>query len=210
MTLPLSCVYLITDGTAGRQDFFARIEAALEGGVRFLQLREKALDGRTLLKTARELRGLTRQYGAFLIINDRADIALLSEADGVHLGQASMPPEDVRKIVGPSMLIGVSAHSLKEAKEAYEGGADFITTGPVFFTPSKAGYGEPVGPGLLREVKAAMPIPVYAVGGVKKENLAELIENRADGVAAISAILSGPDVKKNAAGFLEAFLKAKT
>ncbi|MBI1912041.1 MAG: thiamine phosphate synthase [Deltaproteobacteria bacterium] len=182
-------LYLITDRKIAKQGILKAIESAIIGGVRFIQLREKDLKGAPLLQLAKEVRELTGFYNAKLIINDRADIALLCGADGVHLGQNSFSPKDVRKILGKEKLIGVSTHSIKEAKAARDSGADFITFGPVFFTPSKAQYGEPVGIKLLRKVKTEIEIPVYALGGIKKSNIREVIKAGADGIALISAIM---------------------
>lgn len=199
-------VYLITDGSApSGADTVRSVEKALTGGVRFVQLREKGLDAKRLLKLAKELRALTDGYGARLIINDRADIALLSGADGVHLGQRSVTPADARTILGATMLIGVSAHSLREAVSACEGGADFITIGPVYSTPSKAPYGKPLGAGVIKEVKAAVKIPVYAIGGINKDNLKEAVRNGADGVAVISAILGSVDIERGASEVIAGF-----
>ncbi|MBI5826718.1 MAG: thiamine phosphate synthase [Deltaproteobacteria bacterium] len=206
----LGPVYLITDGSApANGDTVASVEKALQGGVRSVQLREKGLDAKGLLKLAKALRALTHGYGARLIINDRADVALLSGADGVHLGQNSIAPVDARKILGDKMLIGVSTHSLKEAVRAREGGADFIAVGPVYHTPSKAPYGEPIGPDIIREVKAVVDIPVYAIGGIDKDNLKETVLNGADGVAVISAILKSEDIEKSAKEMIAAFRLAR-
>src|SRR5512143_3255944 len=119
------------------------VRLALKGGVRAVQLREKDLPIRELLALALELRMLTGEFGAKLFINDRVDVAVAVEADGVHLGHQSMPPEAVRKIVGRKMLIGVSTHNREEALSAEKNGADFITFGPIFPTPSKMKYGAP-------------------------------------------------------------------
>lgn len=202
----LGPIYLITDGSApAGKDIAGAVEKALQGGVRAIQLREKALDAKGLLKLAKELRALTEGYGARLIINDRADVALLSGADGVHLGQKSIAPVDARKILGEKMLIGVSTHSVDEAVRARDGGADFITIGPVYHTPSKAPYGAPIGAGMIREVKGVADIPTYAIGGIDKDNLKKAVENGADGVAVISAILGSEDVEKSAREMMAAF-----
>jgi len=199
-------VYLITDGSApSGGDTVMSVEKALMGGVRSVQLREKGLDAKRLLRLAKELRALTGGYGARLIINDRADVALLSGADGVHLGQSSIAPGDARKILGDKMLIGVSTHALNEAVCACEGGADFITIGPVYHTPSKAPYGKPLGAGVIKEVKAAVNIPVYAIGGIDKDNLKEAALNGADGVAVISAIFGSKDIEKSASELIAGF-----
>lgn len=201
---PGTKLYLITDRElTGEEGLVRSIRAALEGGVRFIQLREKGLSARGLLELARELRRVTGDYGARLLINDRADIALLSGADGVHLGQKGVSAKEARRMLGKDGLIGVSAHGLDEARRAWEDGADFITLGPVYFTPSKAGYGKPAGVDAIREVKKALDIPVYAIGGIKKEHIKEVLQAGADGAAVISAILGAPDIKKSAAEILE-------
>ncbi len=197
-------VYLVTDRRLV-DDIVRAVESALEGGVRLVQLREKDLSAKEILTLAKRLRAKTSESGAKLFINDRVDIALLSGADGVHLGQDSFSPVDARKILGEKMLIGVSAHSIKEAEAAEQEGADFITFGPVFHTPSKARYGEPVGAGLLKEACNRLKIPVYAIGGVKRENMKEAVAAGAGGVAVISAILGIRDIRKSAEQLVKEF-----
>ncbi|MBM2838943.1 MAG: thiazole synthase [Deltaproteobacteria bacterium] len=180
------------------------VKAALEAGVRIVQLREKALSGNDLFNLAMELRLLTRKYGARLLINDRIDIAIAAEADGVHLGHQSIAAQDARRafessslIPHPSsFLIGVSTHSLEEALQAQSDGADFITFGPVYFTPSKAAYGQPVGTDKLKEAAEVVNIPIYALGGIRRENIEDVLRVGCYGVAMISAIMSADDVKK--------------
>lgn len=141
------------------------------------------------------MRSLTNEFGARLFINDRVDIAVAVDADGVHLGGESMPPDAVRRIVGEGMLIGVSTHNIEEARKAEATGADFITFGPVFDTPSKRKYGPPQGLDMLKEVVQKVKLPVFGLGGIKKENIAEVLATRAFGVATISSILAADDVK---------------
>lgn len=205
----LSRLYLITDRTLAERNggLEAVIRGALEGGVRLIQLREKDLSAGELLILAKRLRAMTDGYGARLIINDRADIALLARADGVHLGVKGLSPVEARRVLGKEALIGVSAHGVTEAKEAQEGGADFITIGPVFFTPSKAAYGRPLGLDIIGRVKEAVDIPVYAIGGINRGNLGEVIKAGACAAAVISAVMAAEDVRKNASELL-AVLKA--
>jgi thiamine-phosphate pyrophosphorylase len=187
-------LYLITDRRqASGGDLLAAVGRALGGGVRAVQLREKDLGARELLELARKMRELTFCRGAKLLINDRVDIALAAGADGVHLGGASMHPEDARRLLGRGMLIGCSTHSAEEVAAAERGGADFVTFGPVFATPSKAAYGPPVGVDALRRACAAARIPVFALGGMGKRNVSEAVAAGADGVAAISAVLAAED-----------------
>jgi len=158
-----------------------------------VQLREKDLSSRQLFELALRLRNLTREHGARLLINDRIDIALAVGADGVHIGAGSLPVAEVRRLLGPGQLIGYSAHDLDEALRAESAGADFVTFGPVYPTPSKLKYGEPVGLSKLAAAVGALSIPVYALGGVKKNSIAEVMARGCRGVALISAICSAPD-----------------
>lgn len=206
-------LYLITDrkqlsltqnSKLKTQNLLAAAKAALKGGVKAIQLREKDLGTRELLKTAYKMRELTKQYKAKLFINDRLDIALAVKADGVHLTQNSIPADAVRKVVHTSrlalhtsrFLIGVSTHSLKEAQEAEKLGADFITFGPIYKTPSKLKYGYPLGLNTLNTVAKKIKIPVFAIGGVKVNRIEELKNAGAYGVALISEVFGAKDIKK--------------
>ena len=197
-------LYLITDRRlfTGDNALLAAIEEALKGGLKAVQLREKDLDTRSLLRMAYSLRELTSRYKAKLFINDRVDIALAVDADGVHLGGESIPAFAARKAAGKALLIGVSAHSIEEAKKAEEEGADFITLGPIFETPSKIKYGQPLGPGLLSGARGKISIPVFAIGGIKKERVAAVLESGATGIALISAILGSENVRSNTEEFM--------
>jgi thiamine-phosphate pyrophosphorylase len=144
------------------------------------------------------MRKLTAQFGARLFINDRFDIALAVGADGGHLTRNSMPVEAVRNAVKKKLLIGVSTHSLKEAKDAEKGGADFITLGPVYKTPSKLKYGKPVGIELLKKVAGNVNMPVFAVGGIKSDKVKEVVNAGAAGAAMISEVFASKDIKNKA------------
>jgi thiamine-phosphate pyrophosphorylase len=180
---------------------FTAVEEALKGGSKAVQLREKDLGTRDLLDMAYKMRELTKTYEAKLFINDRVDIALAVEADGVQLGKESVPAHAVRKSFQDKLIIGVSTHSLDEAIEAESGGADFITLGPVYHTPSKMKYGKPIGIEILRKV-AKISIPVFAIGGIKLDKVREVKEAGADGVALISAILIAESIKETTEVFL--------
>ena len=192
-------LYLITGRaeTLGRNLEFV-VEEALRGGVRAVQLREKDLSSKELYETAYELRRLTSRYGAKLFINDRVDVALAVDADGVHIGASSLPIYKVRRLLGEKKLIGVSCHNQVQAITAQEMGADFITFGPVFLTPSKAAYGDPVGLELLRTVTEMLQIPVFALGGIKRGNCAEVASCGVRGIALISAVMSAPEPREAA------------
>ncbi len=189
---------LITDQSTSQLPLIEAVKLALEGGVTAVQLREKDLESKNLFLLAEELRELTLRYGAALIINDRVDIALATEADGVHLGRHSMPISVVRRLLGlpgSCKFLGFSAHNIQEAVGAEEGGANYITLSPIF--PSKD-KGPPIGTRAISLVKEYLRIPVIALGGIKEETAAEVMENKADGLAVISAIIDQADPKSRA------------
>jgi thiamine-phosphate pyrophosphorylase len=173
---------------------------ALRAGVRLIQYRDKGKPRLEIYGKAKKLRQRTREFGAALIINDHADIAVAVNADGVHLGQEDLPLHEARKIMGRK-LIGISTHSLKEAVDATVGGADYIGFGPVFFTSTKEA-GQPQGIAMVREVKRTVAIPVVAIGGISCDNVLSVLGAGADAVAAASAILRG-DIAENVALFRE-------
>ncbi len=179
------------------------VEDALKAGVKAIQLREKDLATRELLDVARRMRELTLRYGAKLFINDRVDIALCVHADGVHLGQHSIPPSAAGRVAGKGMLIGVSTHGLEEADIAEKEGADFITLGPLFPTPSKLRYGAPVGTAAFKRIKEKISLPVFGIGGIKRENVKEVMSAGAYGVALISGILGEGNRKAAAENYLK-------
>ncbi|MEK6531225.1 MAG: thiamine phosphate synthase [Deltaproteobacteria bacterium] len=185
------------------------VRDALAGGIKAVQLREKDLSARELLRLARDLRELTDEYGALLFVNDRLDIARLSNADGVHLGQQGVPAKEARRFLGKDFLIWVSTHGIDEAVEAEDMGADAITFGPVYFTESKARYGEPLGIEALRSAAKCVKIPVYAIGGINKSRVKDVISAGAQGVCLISAVLGASDMAKEALGIERAVHDAK-
>lgn len=187
-------LYLITDRKLVKSgNLPGTVEQALQGGVKAVQLREKDLCSRDLYTLALQLRALTRQFSARLLINDRIDIARAVDADGVHLPENGIPADQARKLLDPSRLIGVSCHTLEGALAAELAGADFITFGPVFATPSKALYGDPAGLAQLGAVASALSIPVFGLGGIKLANLHSVISAGTAGVAVISEIIAAED-----------------
>ena len=184
-------LYLITDRTLTRgRDLCAVIEQSLNGGARAIQLREKDLGGKELYELADKISVLCQRYNAQLFINERIDVALAVDAAGVQLGKTSLPIDTARALLGEGKSIGYSAHSLEEAKMAERHGADFVLFGPVHMTPSKAAFGAPQGLAALKETVAKLGIPVYAIGGIKRENLPQTMGTGVRGVALISAVMS--------------------
>ncbi|MGH7874752.1 MAG: thiamine phosphate synthase [Candidatus Binatia bacterium] len=196
-------LYLVTDRTQTQgRDLLTVLEQALDGGVKALQLREKDLSGKELFALAEKAKRLCDRYSAQLFINDRIDVALAIDAAGVQLGKYSIPTDVARILLGPQRTIGVSTHSAEEAQKAEQNGADFILFGPVFFTPSKARYGAPQGLAALQKTLAKTSLPVYAIGGIKVENVARVRQTPIQGIALISAVLSAADPKKEVKNLL--------
>ena len=196
-------LYLVTDrNQTGGRDLLWVLEQALDGGVKAIQLREKDLSGRDLFSLAEKVCKLCQAYNAALFINDRIDVALAVDAAGVQLSQTSLPVVTTRALLGPQKIIGVSTHSLQEAREAEQNGADFVLFGPVYFTASKAAYGAPQGLPALKAIVDNISLPVYAIGGIKPENIESTKKLGVRGVALISAIVSAESPKEAAAKML--------
>ena len=179
------------------------VEEALEGGVKAVQLREKDLGGRELLALALSMRELTSRYDAVLLVNDRIDVALAAGADGVHLGGASIGAAEARTLIGEEGLIGVSTHCVAEASSAEAEGADFITLGPVYETPSKSAYGPPLTTAVIKETAKELSIPIFAIGGITTERVEEVTSAGASGVAVIAEILFAEDIRGKTSELIE-------
>ena len=190
-------LYVVTDRheAAGR-DLEEIVAAAAQGGAGAIQLREKDLSARDLYALGARLQAALSPYGVPLLINDRLDVALALDAAGVHLAGHSLPTAVARRVLGAGKLLGVSTHSVEEARRAAEDGADFIVFGPVFTTPSKVAYGPPQGLQHLTTVVRAVRIPVLAIGGIDRTNLPQIVQAGAYGVAMIRAVLAAPDPYK--------------
>ena len=186
LKFPLPIVYPITSGNTTPDDILRLVHAAVDAEVPLFQIREKSLSGRVLFELGARAAEITRGSTTRLLVNDRSDIARAAGADGVHLTTRSLPVEVVRKTCGAEFLIGVSTHSLEEARVAHAGGADFVVFGPVFETESKRAYGAPQGLEKLSQVSHALgEFPVVAIGGITLENVGACFEAGARGVAAI-------------------------
>jgi len=205
LRLPTLC--LVTDRhQCGETELEAVVEAAIEGGVNVVQLREKDLSAGELFSLGMRLREVTRGK-ALLLINDRVDVAQACGADGVHLPENGLPTSIARWVMGRHALVGRSVHGVEAAAQAEKDGADLVQLGTIFASPSKPDS-PPVGPELLREVADAVSIPVLAVGGVTLENAAEAIAAGAAGTAVISAICGAHDPKVAAKALVEAMTEA--
>ncbi len=201
-------LYVLMD-TAGSEDLFvSRLKQCFEGGVDVLQLRDRSATDRTLFDRAGVASRLCRQNKTLFIVNDRADIAVASGADGVHVGQDELPVNMVRKIVGREMLVGLSTHSIEQARTAVTQGVDYIGVGPVFASSTKR-FDSFVGTELLQQVAREITIPAFAIGGITSVNLPSVVESGIGRIAVTAAICDAPDITKAARG-LKATLIAAT
>ncbi len=188
-------LYAVTDRMwTGRQTLFQQVETALKGGVTCVQLREKNLDTEQFLQEAIQLKALCSQYNVPLLINDNIEIALKSNADGVHVGQNDMNPAEVRQILGADKIIGVTAKTVRQALTAQEMGADYLGVGAVFATSTKTDTKQ-IDYAVFREICNTVKIPVVAIGGITKENMSQLAGLGMDGFALVSAIFSADDIE---------------
>lgn len=187
-------LYLVTDRLLSRGRSTREIvEAAVAGGVTCVQLREKKCGTREFINEARTIRSLLKEKNIPLIINDRIDVALAIEADGVHLGQQDMPIDMARKISAGSLLIGISAESIDDAARAEQDGADYIGISPVFSTATKTDTGPPLGLAGVKAIRKLVDIPLVGIGGINNQNGSSVIAAGADGIAVVSAIVSASD-----------------
>ncbi|MFQ5988312.1 MAG: thiamine phosphate synthase [Candidatus Methylomirabilales bacterium] len=177
-------------------------EQALQGGASMIQLRDKSRDLRHLYEEAVAIRDLCRRQGSLFIVNDHLDLALAVEADGVHLGQDDLPPHLVRPLLRPGMLLGISTHSVAEAQEAEAAGANYIGFGPVFATATKTDTRPVVGLDRIRNVRAAVHVPILAIGGITLERVPEVMGAGVDGIAVISAIVRSGEITSACRQFL--------
>ena len=188
-------LYAVTDSHwLNGRTLHSVVKESLEGGVTFVQLREKQLDEAHFMEEAKDLQVLCREYNVPFIINDNVDIALAMDADGVHVGQSDMEAGDVRAKLGPDKIIGVSAQTVEQALLAQERGADYLGVGAVFHTDSKADAAD-ISHETLKAITEAVDIPVIAIGGISKENVSELSGTGICGIAVISAIFAEKDIK---------------
>jgi thiamine-phosphate pyrophosphorylase len=192
-------LYLVADPElSGDRPFLQVVASALSGGVCAVQLRDKHASARELLLVGEEMLRIAHSYSASFLINDRPDLALALQADGVHVGPEDLPPGEARRLLPKPRLLGVSAGTLQEALSAQEFGADYLGVGPVFPTTTKRDAGEPLGLATLSQIAAAVRIPVIGIGGITLDNAASTIEAGCAGVAVVSALMGAADPEKAA------------
>ena len=194
--------YFITDASLSRKGHVADVSAALDAGCRIVQYREKEKSTAAMIEEALVLKELCQGRAIFLV-NDRVDVALAVDADGVHIGQDDMPFMTARRLLGEEKVIGLTVHDLAEAQAAQAMGADYIGLSPIYSTTTKKDAGTGQGPELIRKVKPEMGIPVVVIGGIRKEHVPELMQAGADSVVAISAVLCAEEVGRAVSEFVE-------
>jgi len=188
-------LYIITDEILAPGCSHIQIaKESLSGGAKIIQLRDKRRNAAELYAIAQEIRSLCTQHHARFIVNDRLDIALAVQADGVHLGQDDLPLSAARLLAPRPFIIGVSVGTVEEAVLAEKGGADYLGVGPVYPTGTKADAGPAVGPGLIRSIREQVAIPIIAIGGINLTNAGDVLAAGADGIAVISAVICSPDI----------------
>lgn len=196
-------LYAVTDRSwTGRQTLYEQIEDALKGGVTLVQLREKNLVEEAFIEEAVQIKELCHRYQVPLIINDNVDVALKSGADGVHVGIEDAPVADIRKKVGKDFIIGATAKTIEQAKNAEAAGADYLGVGAVFPSPTKKNAIR-ISTEQLRAICTSVTIPAVAIGGISKDNVLEIKGGGMDGIAVVSAIFAAEDIKKAAADLKE-------
>ena len=197
-------LYLVTDNSDDEEKFLKTIEDGIKGGVTVVQIREKTADTLDFYNLALKVKEITEKYNIPLIINDRVDIALAIDADGVHVGQSDMPCDVTRKLIGKDKILGISAATVDEAKKAQKDGADYIGTGAVFPTTTKNDASS-VTKEELKEIIKSIDIPVVAIGGINLENASQLNDTGIAGLSVVSAIMSSDNPKKSSEKLLEIF-----
>jgi thiamine-phosphate pyrophosphorylase len=198
-----SPLYVILDReVAGGRDLVWLLEAVLDGGCRLIQLRDKTMALAELYPIATRLRNRCGEAGALFIINDRLDLALAVDADGLHVGQDDLPAAAAKRVLTERKVLGVSTHGPRQAAQALADGADYIAVGSMFATASKAEF-QLVGPELIRAVRPAVPVPLVGIGGITVDNVAAVIEAGADAAAVISAVCAAPDPAARTREFLD-------
>lgn len=197
-------LYLVTDrGLAGERAIEDIVKEAVEGGVTMVQLREKDIATRDFIALALRLKDVLKPYGVPLIINDRVDVALASDADGVHIGQSDMPYTIARKLLGPSKIIGLSVENFEQIEEANSLDVDYIGVSPVFATPTKTDTAGPFGLDGLRKAVRMSVHPTVAIGGMNERTAADVMACGTDGIAVVSAIVCAPDPKESSKNLLQ-------
>ncbi|RLF35758.1 MAG: thiamine phosphate synthase [Thermoplasmata archaeon] len=201
--------YLVTYSSLSKNGTLFDVKNAVDAGCKIVQYREKNKSTRDMIKEAEQLKKLCKDR-AFFLVDDRVDVALAVDADGVHLGQNDMPVEIARRLLGDEKIIGLTVHNVEEAVEAEKLGVDYVGLAPVFKTDTKEDSGEPCGVEMLKKIRDIVSVPIVAVGGINKDNVQDVISAGADGVVAVSSVLQSDDVYQEVCDFIHIIKEVKS
>lgn len=202
-------LYFITDSSLTRKTIIEDVKSAVRAGVKIVQYREKHASTKVMLKEAAQIKNICAKNHVMFLVNDRIDIALAVDADGVHLGEEDMPYNSARKLLGKNKIIGLSAHTAEEALQKQNLGADYTAIGPIYCTATKKDAEAPIGLNPLRLLKNKLKIPLVAIGGINESNIGDVLEAGAKSIAAISAIIAKDDVESAVRIFISKINKYK-
>jgi thiamine-phosphate pyrophosphorylase len=201
--------YLVTDSGLSKAGTLSDVEKAVAAGCRIIQYREKSISTKEMILEAAKIKEICGNEAIFLV-NDRVDVALAVDADGVHIGQDDMPIETARRLLGPDKIIGLSVNNVEEALDAEKMSADYVGLGPIFNTSTKKDAGNGIGPESIHPVKDAVRIPVVAIGGINKQNSESVVLGGADSLVAISAVVCSDDVEQETRDFIDLIQRTRS
>jgi thiamine-phosphate pyrophosphorylase len=193
--------YLVTDSSLSKNGIFSDVENALKAGCRIVQYREKKKDTKTMINEAMQIKKICNNKALFLI-DDRADVALAVNADGIHIGQDDIPYESARKLLGENKIIGLTVHNVDEAIEAEKLGVEYVGVAPIFDTDTKNDIKTPCGIEMIKKIRNEVKVPIVAVGGITKNNVKEVIDSGADSIVSIKPVISSDDVYSEVFDFI--------
>lgn len=202
-------LYFITDSKLTKKTVIDNVKSAVKGGVKIIQYREKEASAEQMLEEAKEIKKLCQKNNVIFLVNDRIDIALAADADGVHLGQDDARYETARKLLGKNKIIGLTTHNVKESVEAERLGADYIGLSPIFPTSTKDDAGKACGTEMIALVKKYVKIPIVAIGGINESNIGQVLGAGAKNMAIISAILAKDSVERAVKVFIQRISSCK-
>ena len=201
--------YFVTDSELSKNDIFSDVKSALKAGCKIIQYREKNKNTKEMIEEVKQLKQLCKGKAIFLV-NDRVDIALATDADGVHIGQEDIPFQIAKMLLGRYKIIGLTVHNLKEAKKAEKLGVSYIGLAPIFKTDTKEDARDPIGTKMIETVRKEVNLPIVAVGGINKDNLKEVVESGADSVVSIYAVLNSNDIYNKVMEFIKIIKECKS
>jgi len=200
--------YLVTDSNLSKNGIFSDVENALKAGCRIVQYREKKKNTKKMINEAKQIKKICNNKALFLV-NDRADVAFAVNADGIHIGQDDISYESAKKLLGKNKIIGITVHNVDEAIKAENLGVDYVGIAPIFETDTKENIQTPCGVEMIKKIRKEVNIPIVAVGGIKKNNIKEVMEAGADSIVSISPIISSDDVYSEVIDFIKIIKESK-